>query len=262
MKSHQSSKNKTDTGTNLLPGPGSLLDPLLMEVPGRGKNTEDWSVDELANYFHRRAIDMGGDYGDLFRQHKIDGAVYRRLTESSLQEMGVTKVGDRLRILQELEAMTQLQERHDRDKVYWTGREQRYGNSCDRCWSTSCGCCPGDEDLAEYQITGVELRTSRTEQRRCGPIPLCCWVPSFVDHAINLERVTHTEVVVVPPKTCGHGHDSCCCCCFPITQEQVYVKTDDNVVIILKLPRGEGESVERRILRQSEVLRTSMMERS
>ena len=250
------SSSTPNDDSEILPGPGSLLDPLLTN--GSSNSTEDWSVEELAEYFHKRALDMGGDYSDLFRKHKIDGAVYQRLTESSLQEMGVEKVGDRLRILQELEAMTHLQERQNRDKVYWTGREQRYGNRWDECVMTYCGCCPGD-DPSEYQITGIELRTSTIEQERCGPIPLCCWVPSFVDHAIDLERVVHAEVVVVSPKSCGQ--DLCGCCC-PIQQEQIYVKTDDNVVMILKLPRGEGETVVRRILRQAEALQPTIIERS
>ena len=243
-------KNNGNHGDDAIPGPGSLLVPLLL-VTETTTNTADWTVEEFAEYFHQRATDMGGDYSDLFRAQKIDGSVYQRLTEDDLKEMGVESVGDRLRILQELEAVAQLQERHDRDKVYWKGTEERYGNQCDRCRKTYGGCCPGD-DPTEYQVTGIQLQTFAVEQERCGPIPLCCCgAPRFVDHTIDLVTVKDATVVVIPPDSCGQDHCRCCC---PATQEQVYVKTMYNKVMILKLPREEGETVARRILCQAKAL--------
>ena len=235
-------------------------------------NTEEWTVDELADYMKQRALDLGGDFSDNFRSHKIDGSVYARLNDADLKEMGIDKVGDRLRVLQELESISQLQDAENRDRIYWEGKEEQYAHCWDWCLTTNCGCCPGDNP-AEYEITGIKLSASKVEQHRCGPIPLVCWRPRYIDDVIYLSQVRDVEEVIAAPGgslPCCKSHllswlqteNGLCCGFCDNNQVQLYVKTNENVIIILKLKRDEAEGVKRRILSQARTLASSAMERS
>lgn len=204
----------------------------------------DWTCDQLAEYFKTRIGTLGGDYSELVQKHRIDGKVAHRLTDNDLKEMGVTSVGDRLRIMQEIEQITKIQDQKDREKVLWEGREELFFNWWDRCLGTCCGCCPVDPST--YQLTGTHLVIKTVNPLRCGPIR-CCFGTKYTIDNVDLSNVNDADVKGVPPSCL----QACCC---GKTQEHIYVKTSSGETKLLKLPREEGAGVSRKILNQVEIM--------
>ncbi|CAB9531125.1 expressed unknown protein [Seminavis robusta] len=213
-------------------------------------NFEAWTCDQLAEYFKQKTGDLGGDYSELIFNHKIDGKIAHRLKESDLKDMGISNVGDRLRIMQEIEKIEKAYEQKKREQVVWEGKEVLFFNWWDRALSTCCGCFP--EDASTYKLTGAHLVIKTVNPLRCGPIR-CCFGTKYTIDNVDLSNVTDVDVKGVPPSCC----QQCCC---GATQEHVFVKTNAEATKVLKLTKEEGSSVSRKILNQVELMQR--MERS
>ena len=211
-----------------------------------------WSTQDLADYFKSRMGDLGQDYSEMMLKHNIDGKVAHRLKDNDLKDMGVTSVGDRLRIMQEFEKIERIQQQKNREKVIWQGKEVLYFTWWDQCLKTCCGCCPDDPDI--YTLTGAHLTIKHTDPYRCGPIR-CCFGHKYEIDNIDLSNVTDADVKGVPPTCC----QQVCCCGKP--QEHIYLKTNiDAKEKIMKLEKEVGANVSRKILNQVEIMQR--MERS
>ena len=225
------------------PTNGGSLDSsemFLLETP-----FDEWTTDQLAHYFKTKADVLGGDYAEMIAKHRITGKVCHRLKDEDLKEMGVSNVGDRLTIMEEIDKITRVQQQKDREKAIWEGREELYFNWWDKCVSTCCGCCPDDPDM--YKLTGTHLTIKHIDPVRCGPIRCCCGMKYHIDN-IDLSNVTDADVKGVPPSCCQQ------CCCGK-TQEHIYVKANGGTETkVMKLTKEEGATVARKILNQVEVM--------
>lgn len=77
----------------------------LLETP-----FDEWSTNQLAEYFRGKTDICDGDYSEMIATHKITGRVAHRLKDQDLKDMGVTTVGDRLAIMDEIEKITRIQQ--------------------------------------------------------------------------------------------------------------------------------------------------------
>lgn len=218
-------------------GAKDLSDRFLLET-----NFSEWTCEQLGEYFHSRTGDLGSDYSEMIQNHRIDGKVAHRLKDEDLKEMGMKKVGDRLRIMQEIEKIKNIQDQKDREKTVWTGKEKRFFNWWDRALATCCGCCPYDPEY--YTLTGTHLVIKTNDPLRVGPIQ-CCFGHKYHIDNVDLSNVVDADVKGVPPSCC----QACCC---GKTQEHIYVRTNDGEIKIMKLSQEEGAVVSRKILNQVE----------
>lgn len=209
---------------------------LMSDVP-----FEKWNSQQLADYVSSKGL---GDYSEMMMENNITGQVAHRLTDSDLTEMGITKVGDRLKMMQALESLKKAQQQQKREQVLWEGKEVLYFSCWDKACSTCCGCCP--DDPSTYKLTSTHLEIKTVEQFRIGPITCCCGHSYEIDN-VDLSGINDADVKGVPP-SCWQ---QCCC---GATQEHVCIKTSSEGDKILKLPEGEGQTVARTIKNQVEVM--------
>lgn len=207
-----------------------------------------WTAQKLSEYIAAKGL---GDYSEFFLEHNIDGKVAHRLDDSNLKEMGVSKVGDRLKLLEALEALKKAQQQQTREVTIWEGEEVLYFSCYQRLCSTCCGCCP--EDPSQYKLQNANLEIKLVEHNRCGPC-VCCYGHKYTIDHIDLSQITDADVEGVPP-TC---FQQCCCC--GATQEWVHIKTSSEGEKILKLHTQEGQVAVRKIKNQVEIMQR--MERS
>lgn len=214
----------------------------LMDTP-----FESWTATQLAGHLKEKDL---GDYAEMFMQNNIDGKVAHRIGDSDLKEMGITKVGDRHRVMEALGDLKKAQQQKEREKPLWEGKELLYFSCFDKACSTCCGCCP--QDASTYKLTYNNLEIKSVEPMRCGPIPCCCGHKYEIDN-IDLSNIQDADLKGVPPSCCD-------ACCMGSTQEHIHIQTSTEGVKILKLPKGEGAEVARKLKNQVEVMQR--MERS
>jgi hypothetical protein len=210
---------------------------------------ESWEATEVAAWLKTKDL---GQYEETFITNNINGNVAPNLTEANLAEMGVSVVGDRIRIIQALNTLKKSQVQHDREKIIWEGEEVLYFSCFDRCCSTCCGCCPVEP--SQYKLRSNVLEIKTITPCRCGPVNCCCGSSYEIDN-VDLSNVQDTDVHGVPPSCLNQ---TCCC---GATQEHLHVQTtNDEDDKILKLGKGEGQKVARTIKNQVETMQR--MERS
>eukprot|EP00543_Licmophora_paradoxa_P006327 CAMPEP_0202449310 /NCGR_PEP_ID=MMETSP1360-20130828/8049_1 /ASSEMBLY_ACC=CAM_ASM_000848 /TAXON_ID=515479 /ORGANISM="Licmophora paradoxa, Strain CCMP2313" /LENGTH=219 /DNA_ID=CAMNT_0049067189 /DNA_START=20 /DNA_END=679 /DNA_ORIENTATION=- len=208
---------------------------------------QEWDAHELAEYIRSKGL---ADYCETFESNNVSGAVAHRLTDSDLKDMGITKVGDRLLLMQALETVKKAQKQLDREKVIWEGTEVLYFSCYDQNCSTCCGCCP--DDPSEYKLRSNQLEIKTVDPCRVGPIRCCCFSSYQIDN-VDLSGIQSADVEGVPP---GCFHQICC----GAPQEHIHVLTSGEGEKILKLKQDEGQEVARKIKNQVEAMQR--MERS
>lgn len=217
-----------------------------------GKNFEDWTAQELAQYFKEKT-DLDDDYAELLQKQKVDGRVAPQLTEEDLRHMGIDTVGDRKRVMAAIETLKKAKDINDRSKVLWQGEEVLYLSCWQWCCETGCGCCPQDPE--QYTLVYNHLSIKKPNENRCGPC-ICCFGHSFEIDNIDISNIQDVDVDGIPPPCFQQ------CCCGAKMQEHVkmQVSNDPNNRVILKLPKGTGQEVAAKIKNQVEVMQR--MERS
>ncbi|KAL7565967.1 hypothetical protein ACA910_008422 [Epithemia clementina (nom. ined.)] len=216
------------------------------------KNWKNWNSVELANYLKQQGC--GDNYAELFLQNKITGQEAPDLKDDTLKEMGITIVGDRLRITKALQQLRQSQAQAEREEVLWQGHELLYVSWFQQCCQTCAGCCP--QDAATYTLRSHHLEIKTVHPCRCGPLVCCgslCGATYEIDN-IDLSEITDADVKGVPPGCC----QAICCC--GVTQEHVILTTGAEGEKVLKLPKDVGQDVARRVKNQVEIMQR--MERS
>ena len=216
---------------------------LMTEAP-----LNDWTAIQLSEYLRSKGL---GDYAELFLNNNVTGSVAHRLTEANLKEMGVSKVGDRLAIMQALETLRKAKKLQEREKVIWTGTEQLYFSRYDALCSTCCGCCP--DDPAQYKLMTNHLEIKTQQPNRCGPCKFC-WGHAYEIDNIDLSEIRDVDMQGVSP-TC---FNACCCCGAP--QEHLRLTTGAEGEKVLRLKKGQGTDLQRKIKNQVEQMQ--VMERS
>lgn len=210
-----------------------------------------WTTAEVSAFIHsKKEI---GNYAEMFQKHKIDGSIAHRLTDSDLKEMGVFAIGDRHRIMAALESLQTAKQQKDREKILWKGEETLYWTSCHRCCSTCCFMCT--EDLEAYTLRSNYLEIKRPDYNKCGPWK-CCFGHSYQIDTIDLSNVRDVDLEGVPPPCI----QQCCCCAKEQEHVRVNLTEPKNACELMRLQKGEGQEVSRKLKNQVEVMQ--MMERS
>ena len=212
------------------------------------RDWSNWTATQLADYLKTKGLD---DYAEVFVSNNITGQVAPSLTDENLKEMGISVVGDRLRIIQALQQLKASQAQQDREKVVWQGEEVLYVSWFHQCCSTCGGCCP--QDASTYTLRSNHLEIKTVHPCRLGPITCCCGERYDIDN-IDLSEVTDTDVEGVPP---GCLQQVCCC---GDTLEHVKIQTSSEGEKVLILHKDVGQDVARRLKNQVETMQ--QMERS
>jgi len=207
-----------------------------------------WEAADIAGYLKSKGLE---DFSEFFLSNGITGQVLHRLEDNDLKEMGVTKVGDRLKIMEALETLKKAKTLQDREKVIWEGTEILYFSSGHQCFVTCCGCCP--QDPSEYKLMSNNLEIKTQNPCRCGPIRCCCGHSYDIDN-VDVSGIVDADVKGVSPPCL---YQICCC---GAMQEHIHVETAAEGEKILRLPKGEGQAAARKIKNQVETMQ--MMERS
>ena len=106
---------------------------------GETENFDKWSTDELVGFLHKAQL---GDYGEAFKRHKISGRLAPLLSDNDLIEMGVSLVGDRLRIKSLILSLGRQAKYNHRTKTWWEGTELLYFSEAEKNCMTCAGFCP------------------------------------------------------------------------------------------------------------------------
>jgi len=200
-----------------------------------------WPAERVAQYLRNHA--GLGDYYELLLAQKVTGAVAPRLTDADLREMGIANIGDRKMFCKALQDLAKQERKQERERVLWQGQEVMFFSWWDGCWGTCCGCVPVDP--SEYTLTGTHLVIRTQNPCRIGPIPCCCNLQYVVDN-VDLTHVVDADVHGVPAPCCQHVF-----CCAK-AQDHIFVKTRTEGTKTLKLLKGDGETIARKITNQVE----------
>ena len=251
----QSNENKTKTMGS------SFRDDTKLKDEMATIDIDTWDTNELASFLKNKA--KLGDYSEMFVHHKISGRIAPLLTDQDLKDMGITIVGDRLRIKSLLHHMKWKKRYQSRNKVIWEDTERLYYSNAEQmCW-TCCGLFP--DDPSTYKLTNTHLKIKTVDPLRCGPIKCCCCYEYHVNN-VDLSKIDDVDVVGVPSPCFARVF-----CCAP-GKEIVELKTstedgttgtasnstkiNDNVAMIGKLniilKSGQGEHVSQLIMNQIE----------
>ena len=215
----------------------SFRDDLFKDI---NTDFDNWDENELANFLRKAKL---GDYSEMFITHKISGRLAPLLTDAQLKEMGVSIVGDRLRIKSLIQNMKWKIRYNTRSKILWEGTERLYFSDASKlCW-TCCGIFP--DDPSTYKLTTTHLKIKTVDPLRCGPIKLCCSYDYNINN-VDLSKVDDVDVVGVPSPCCIR-----ILCCAP-GKEIVEVKSSAEGKLLIVLQKGQGDHVSTLIMNQIE----------
>jgi len=210
-----------------------------------GVNHENWGAAELGKYIAEKGFP---DYGELFMKNNIDGSIIHLVGNAELKEIGIIRVGDRLKIEQALGSLQRATVRKDTETVLWKGKELLFISCFEKNLRTCCGCNPVEPSLYYLHKTHLQLKTN--EYRRCGPI-LCCYGHSYSIDNVDLSFVNDVDVEGKPPSTCL----GLCCC--GATKETVILRMKNDMKF-LSLKEGDGQELAKRIRNQQKVVGQKM----
>jgi len=215
------------------------------------KDFQKWSPVQVAEYLGKKeGLDS---YAQLFQQHKVDGSVVHTLTDGDLKEMGIEAIGDRKKVLSAIKGLREASAQLDREKILWEGTEERYWSCCHWARSTCCGCSTNDAE--KYTLRYNFLEIYRPDYKKVGSIRCCCG-HSFLNLTVDLSNISNVELEGVPPPCM----DQCCCCAKEHEHVIVNLSTPENGREILRLKKGDGAAMKRKLKNQVEIMQR--MERS
>eukprot|EP00548_Thalassiothrix_antarctica_P001533 CAMPEP_0194131170 /NCGR_PEP_ID=MMETSP0152-20130528/1994_1 /TAXON_ID=1049557 /ORGANISM="Thalassiothrix antarctica, Strain L6-D1" /LENGTH=224 /DNA_ID=CAMNT_0038825861 /DNA_START=79 /DNA_END=750 /DNA_ORIENTATION=+ len=201
---------------------------------------EAWSAEELGKFIVGKGLP---DYTELFMANNIDGSIIHRLGDNELKEIGIIKVGDRLKVEEALGSLQRATKKKEREKVLWKGQELLFSSCFDKFLLTCFGCNPVDP--SRYYLHKSHLQMKRNVYRRCGPFLCSCGHSYFIDN-VDLTYVNDIDVEGLPP---GYCLGICCC---GLTKEHVIIRLK-NEVKELTLRQGEGQELARLIKAQLDI---------
>ena len=83
---------------------------------------QTWDAGQLGTYLRNRGL--GAYIADALQQHRITGALAPLLHDDDLKEMGISIIGDRLRVRQQLNALSRQERYNNRMAMLWEGTER------------------------------------------------------------------------------------------------------------------------------------------
>lgn len=154
-----------------------------------GKLVTKWSVEEVTTWL----CDLGfTSAATAFRQHGIDGALLSKLSENLLKEMGMTIIGQRLLLLNEIVKIQAISRTQWRNTVIWTGEQYRPGpcyNLLPYNFPWHCEPCITRPDI--YKLTNSKVNVL-TVQKKC-QTPCTAWC-GFYMYSNNIDLTSLKKV--------------------------------------------------------------------
>mmetsp|Transcript_2729 Transcript_2729/g.3885 ORF Transcript_2729/g.3885 Transcript_2729/m.3885 type:complete len:231 (+) Transcript_2729:60-752(+) len=206
------------------------------------ENWATWSPERLCGFLKKAGL---GDYGEIFINHKISGRLAPLLSDADLKEMGVSIVGDRLRLKAVIGALGTRARYEKRTKTWWEGKEQLYFSDAQQCLCTCAGCCP--DDPSTYKLTSNHLRVKTVNPFRCGPVRLCCCNEYKINN-VDLSKVNDVDIFGEPAPCVWRV----CCCAAGRDHIQIQTPTEKEGTLVLTVQQGTGERISGMILHQIE----------
>lgn len=166
------------------------------------------SPEQIAQFWASKGFT---EYAHLFQEHNINGSRLLLLTPADLEKMGIVKVGDRLGIQQELQALKSSARAVMRSAVIAEHEEVYPHNICHWMCHTCCGACPPQMD--RYRLTSTMLKVTHTHSPTvCGRKCACL--------GVRVENDMHPldQIVDVDTTNMQDG-----CCAVPMTQISVHL---------------------------------------
>jgi hypothetical protein len=100
---------------------------------------EEWDSKQLAAYLAKAGL---GEYSEMFIGHKVTGRLAPLLSDLDLKEMGMSIIGDRLRMKSLILTLGRSVRYNTRTKTIWEATERIYFSDAEQCFWTCCGLFP------------------------------------------------------------------------------------------------------------------------
>jgi len=207
-------------------------------------NVGKWCTNDVAEHLNLKGL---GKYSSILIENGIDGEVADTIGEDNLREMGVSKIGDRLKILKALDEIKQAKAQDEFCKTLWEGKEILYPTCYDRIFSTCFGICPEEHSPSTYELTPNYLTIKVMKPCRFLCFKCCCFESSYEINNVDLSQVIDVNIKGVNPSWCER------LCCFGKTIEEVRVETRSGEVNVMRLGAEDGQAVANKIKRQVEM---------
>ena len=112
---------------------------------------EEWNSKQLADYLTKAGL---GEYSEMFIVHKITGRLAPLLSDLDLKEMGISIVGDRLRVKSLILTLGRSVRYNTRTRTIWEATERLYFSNAEQCFWTCGGAFPD----GTYTIWSVDVK--------------------------------------------------------------------------------------------------------
>jgi len=207
---------------------------------------DDWTPQELADAVAKAGM---GDYREVIIAHKITGKIAHLLSDSDLKDMGIVRVGDRIRFRQMLMTFSRKARFKVRRRDIWSAEEQRFYTDPEEYLCTCCGIFPGEPSI--YKLTNGRLKIKDVRSMTCGPLTLYCFT-EYISRNIDLTEIKDIDVI----QTVAPCPQRVFCCSPGKDLIEIHTQGEKEAVgntYLLILKGGTGESVSELIMHQVEL---------
>lgn len=208
---------------------------------------ETWTAEEVTTYVET----LGVPIGNAFCQHKITGDILYRLAERHYEAMGISCVGDILRLEEMVEYLKFQKKLKQSNDVLWESEEYRKNSCIELCicnWALCCFACRPKTD--HYKLTSTTLHIkSKTPVNCC----FCCEIEGAIAACIRgccgtQWNTNSTELNVIRDIDVIETNVNCCdACCRISGTEKVLISTslvgEDQTNLRLTLRQGDGTAM-------------------
>eukprot|EP00472_Partenskyella_glossopodia_P003330 CAMPEP_0197532466 /NCGR_PEP_ID=MMETSP1318-20131121/39795_1 /TAXON_ID=552666 /ORGANISM="Partenskyella glossopodia, Strain RCC365" /LENGTH=244 /DNA_ID=CAMNT_0043089033 /DNA_START=70 /DNA_END=804 /DNA_ORIENTATION=- len=192
------------------------------------KSVTDWTVQAVGDYVANSGFP---DLAPKFMAHKIDGSVLYYLGREELIEVGVTCVGDRLKIQRQIGQLQTQARAEFRNAVTWEALESRV--TCCLGWEACFGfpCCWCQPPREVYRLTRSSLRVEYYDLKNncCG---MWCGGRLTIDNW-ELETIVDVDTATDNPRACT-------VCDYPRSSVEVTNRKDSVVRMFLKIDEADA----------------------
>eukprot|EP00286_Rhodomonas_abbreviata_P000886 CAMPEP_0181287920 /NCGR_PEP_ID=MMETSP1101-20121128/51_1 /TAXON_ID=46948 /ORGANISM="Rhodomonas abbreviata, Strain Caron Lab Isolate" /LENGTH=246 /DNA_ID=CAMNT_0023391997 /DNA_START=66 /DNA_END=806 /DNA_ORIENTATION=- len=132
----------------------------------------DWNINAVLGWLSEKGF---AELVPMFKMHTIDGAVLPKLNDRLLREIGITNVGTRVQVMNEVVKIQAIARAQQRSGMIWTDEQYRAGpcsGSLPFGFPFCCECMHGRPDL--YTLYNSKLNIMQSEKVCNTPCTGCC----------------------------------------------------------------------------------------
>ena len=159
---------KASKKNRVAPAAGFEMESEVPSVTEHESGVLSWDPSQVAAHF-RAAAGLTQEYAPCFMAHGVRGRQLLALTPEEMREVGLTKVGPRLEISEQIGKLrAELRDVLLARKVFSHRAPAVTGGCLPYCCHCACLPCPGARKFApEYECTGLGLTVTRRERQTC-----------------------------------------------------------------------------------------------